>query len=258
MKPWAIIAAGLFLSLALYLAFTLMPAGTLAPASNLTAGRECATDADCGKTGFTGVYTCRGESVFGEYATRVCSQAGGGGSVCTVLTGMEYVVNCPQPLECKEGMSECQTRPTTTTRPRDYGSEYTPIPVITTTTTIPNAACMRDESCGIDHYGKPYCTASGHAVRDYIRYKCQNPGTYAAKCSREKTTYLVDYCGSSQACIRGECVEKSRLSWYCIREDCCATDFSLCEGPSADFLPFLVKGRYNSSYVPEHNTTIYQ
>ncbi|MDD5111732.1 MAG: hypothetical protein PHG85_04255 [Candidatus Altiarchaeota archaeon] len=257
MKPWVVLAVGLSLSIVLLLAFILaVPTGTTTPGTTQPARQECAADTDCGSTGYTGVYKCRGDSIFGEYVTRICTPTAGGGRACTSVGGAEYVEYCPTPLECKDGKGECQTRPTTTTRPLVYGSEYTLAPRITTTT-IQGTECARDESCGIDHYGKPYCSSSGHSVRDYITYTCQNPGTYASRCTREKVTYLVDYCGSTQSCIRGECVEKRRLSWYCIREDCCATDFSLCEGASVDFLPFPVVGRYNSSYVPGHNTTIY-
>jgi hypothetical protein len=167
---------------------------------------------------------------------------------------MEFVDSCSDEEECVTGLGECQRKTTTTTMKKII--EHERPAVIATTTTLVNVTCFRDSNCGLDRYGKPYCTTSGHSVRDHIHYKCLNPGTYSSKCVKEKKSYLVDYCGVGEACIRGECVDKTQLGWYCLREDCCATDYSLCEDYPIKMLPFPIRGE-NETYTMEHNMTIY-
>jgi len=218
---------------------------------------ECNSDAECGISGFTGIYDCRNNNVYGEYRIYMCAKIDDQTSKCAKVRSMELIASCDETEKCVPGSSECMVKASSTTTTL-LSVQITVKPVVMTTTTlVENITCFRDSNCGLDHYSKPYCTSSGHSVRDYVTYKCVNPGTYGSKCSREKKAYLVDYCGYGEACLRGECVDKSRLSEYCLREDCCATDFDLCGNYSVQLLPFPVRGTYNNSFVEEHNTTIY-
>lgn len=248
-------AAAVLLSVVLYFILTTLLENPPAVVND-SGGLSCSLDSDCGVSGYTGSYFCRDSSIFGEYVTRLCL-AGNSGFKCVNIASVEYVDACVEPEECIPGLSECRRKATTTEPTRPPAVQEYVIRSPATTTTLSGVVCVRNSSCGFDHYGKPYCAVSGHAVRDYVTYVCLNPGTHASKCMRERKTYLVDYCGVGEACIRGECVDKNRLDWYCIREDCCATDFSLCEGYPVRFLPFPIRGLQNETYYLWHNTTVY-
>jgi len=253
-----ILAASILLSGLFYLMLSPLTADQQSgpTAKNMSPLFECSSEADCGRPAFTGLYACRGGNVYGEYSSYVCV-ADDSGSKCVQLLTMEYVRNCIEPQECVPGLNECRTERSTTIAYTPAVTYTQPARLPSSTTTLSDVTCVRDTNCGIDHYSKPYCTTSGHSVRDYITYTCLNPGTYSSQCTRQKKTYLVDYCGFDQACIMGECVEKRYLSWYCVREDCCATDFSSCGNYSVQFLPFPIANLKNETYTLEHNTTIY-
>jgi hypothetical protein len=258
----ALVALAAFLSAALLLlmlpVFNVPLVAVNSSGKNVSAMAHCGLDSDCGVSGFTGIYACRNSGIFGEYVTRLCLKAGGADSGCAVFTSMEFVSVCFEPEECVPGSGECRRKATTTVVSRLVAPQSYYASLSTTTTTLSDVACVRNTSCGIDHYGKPYCSGSGHAVRDYVAYACLNPGTHASRCTREKTTYLVDYCGAGEACVMGECVDKRHLDWYCVREDCCDTDFSVCADTPVRFLPFPVRGFDNGTYYLWHNTTVYQ
>jgi len=254
-KVW-MLGIAVLLSGMLYVSITLMLEYSPEPATAEVkpTASECDSDKDCGVSGYTGDYTCRENSIYGEYIVYMCAKQEGL-SKCIKVRSMEFVESCTDGEECIQGLGECQRKTTTTTTIKKRVEHENP-GVIATTTTLTDVTCFRDSNCGLDHYGNPYCTTSGHSVRDYINYTCQNPGTYSSKCIKERKTYLVDYCGFGEACIRGECVDKNRLEEYCLREDCCATDYSMCEDYPVKMLPFPIRGE-NETYTMEHNTTIY-
>jgi len=84
-------------------------AGTVpAPVTDGHDVRECSSGEECGVPGFTGVYACRGDNVFGEYVTYICFAAGNS-SKCVEVTSMEYIKNCAREgRECVSGLRECQ------------------------------------------------------------------------------------------------------------------------------------------------------
>ena len=167
---------------------------------------ECSIDSQCGTLGLTGNYECRGQSIFGEYKVYVCANQATPESKCVEIRTMEFLKNCENIGECINGVSDCEIRTTTTVYiPTEPSTKRTLPPYETTPTTRPtNVKCMKDSNCGFNHTSQRYCS-NGHAVVDYIGYKCTNPGTYAARCSSEKTTYLVDYCGTGEICLFGKC-----------------------------------------------------
>jgi len=252
-----IVVVGIVLAGALYVLLSPAFSGNAPAADNAPELRLCNSDSDCGASGYTGLFVCKGDSIYGEFVAYVCVASGRGGAQCAQLSSMELVRACTQDEECEPGVKDCRKKPpqtTTTLFEVDYN--YAPLPS-GPTTTLSDVTCARNATCGLDHYTAPYCTTSGHAVRDYIVYLCLNPGTYSSRCVKERTTYLVDYCGYNEACIQGECVDKSLLKWYCVNKGCCDTDISKCAGASVDFLPTPVRGLKNETYTLEHNTTIY-
>ena len=256
-----VLVAGLLLSALLFI--ILVPSFMDSAPSNsdeeILNTSECGSDMDCGVSAFTGFYTCRDDQIYGEYLTRLCIQDKNLVYKCVEIRSMEFIQTCFHPDKCVPGLSDCEMETTTTYATIVLPTYTTPEKtyMATTSTTLSDVTCVRNSSCGIDHFGKPYCTTSGHSVRDYITYKCHNPGTYSSRCTREKKTYLVDYCGVGEACIQGECVNKNNLEWYCIRDDCCATDFSLCGDYSVQFLPFPIRGLHNETYYLDHNMVIH-
>jgi hypothetical protein len=249
-----IVTFGIIVAGVLYVLFTPAFLGT-PPQGNNASVRACNSDGDCGASGYTGLYACKGNSIYGEYAARICVSSGQDSAKCALLSSMELVHTCSGDEECEPGFKDCRLKPNQTTTTL-FEVEYVEIPPSSgPTTTLSGVVCVRNSSCGLDHHTKPYCTSSGHSVRDYIAYACLNPGTYASRCVKERTTYLVDYCGYNEACVQGECVDKSLLKWYCMNRGCCDTDISKCTG-SVDFLPLPIRGLKNETFTLEHNTTI--
>jgi hypothetical protein len=82
------------------------------PATEQSAGGQgvygCISDEECGVSGFTGVYACRGDNVFGEYVTYFCASAGNK-TACMQFTSLEFIKNCAREgRECASGLRECQ------------------------------------------------------------------------------------------------------------------------------------------------------
>jgi hypothetical protein len=254
-----ILAVAVLLSAALYLILVPIPGLTNAPTTTLenrSLVKLCSSDVSCGISNYTGYYECRGGSIYGEYVTRLCASSDIYGSQCVEFKSMEFIRNCIDDEECVTGKSDCYRKPSSTWPSTVPSSVKHYPPTIVPTTLSSGVTCVRNSSCGFDHYSKTYCSSSGHVMKDYIVYKCLNPGTYSSRCTSQKTTYLVDYCGSGQACVRGQCVEKKNLNWYCVRSDCCATDISLCGNYSIEFLPFPIRGLHDETFVLNPSQTI--
>ncbi|MFH1126458.1 MAG: hypothetical protein V1703_04990 [Candidatus Altiarchaeota archaeon] len=226
----AILVTAFLLSGVLYLALRDIGNDTTPPSENESYRPPlCNTDSDCGISGSTGIYKCNGDSILVETIKSTCFGGGSPNAKCVQITDSDFIKKCTGDFECIDGQGDCLKKMVSTTVTTLPTAQYeTPKPRITTTT-LSDVTCSRDATCGLDHYSKLYCSKNGHVVNDYVKYKCLNPGTYASRCTREKTTYLVDYCGYDEICAQGQCIDKRDMDWYCFTEDCCDTDISQCE-----------------------------
>lgn len=63
--------------------------------------------------------------------------------------------------------------------------------------------CFRDLDCGDDKFfGDLYCSNRG-VIRDYKEYICINKGTASARCIKDVSSKLIDYC--IEDCENGQC-----------------------------------------------------
>ncbi len=69
--------------------------------------------------------------------------------------------------------------------------------------------CSSNSDCGIDGFSGPnFCSQSGDAVGNLIKYLCNKPGTFESFCSSSVETKVVDDCSSFEICNNGICQDK--------------------------------------------------
>jgi len=218
---------------------------------------------ECPQLEFTGEYSCMNGNVVMLYNKYFCNQINEVYSECTEYNFARIIDICDYGEKCIEGYNECQPESTCSNGIKDYNEEGVdcgnlcgPCPSCDDgiknqgETDIDcggpckscNAECYNDTDCGTSHYGFKYCR-NGTPARDYISYKCINPGKRNAHCSFVTNTEFVGYCNPYTTCIRGECIDKSKLRTVCIRKDCCDTDFRRCDDP-------VLSGRFPTRYMP--------
>lgn len=70
----------------------------------------------------------------------------------------------------------------------------------------PEIICSLNSDCGEDGYlGEDYCS-EGNAVRDYVTYTCNNPGTEESFCSDVTAPEIIEECDFG--CEEGICLEE--------------------------------------------------
>ncbi len=230
--------AGLFLALAFLLAllFAASSTGGAAAVSSTTTTfpaadppkvvlPECIIALDCGVDGYAN-YTCWRDYVVREYVSYWCDGAGRPNSTCVSYSRLEPADMCGVEEMCVEGLSSCAPRTGCDDGVMDYGESGVdcggrcgPCPgcsdgwqnggeegVDCGGPCRPcEVRCVSNASCGMLSRGRPYCGPDGSVYRDYLSYYCVNPGAFSSYCVREKTIWLVDYCGPGNACVDGSC-----------------------------------------------------
>jgi hypothetical protein len=76
----------------------------------------------------------------------------------------------------------------------------------TSTSTTVAPECFLNSDCGVDgvKITRDYTCYDGDIHRQYIRYRCSNPGTSSAKCVGREVIELIRNCGVNEHCIDGE------------------------------------------------------
>ena len=132
---------------------------------------NCASDLQCGYTGYINQTYCFGNSVWKEFQAAKCIDAGLPTSYCQInITNFEL-------QDC--GWGTCQQN----THAYCY---YPPIKI----------ACTDDSGCGADFFSANYCLDSDVA-RDFTDNSCLNQGLPSSTCSMIKTSEVVQDCGTS-------------------------------------------------------------
>ena len=219
---------------------------------------------DCPQLEFTGGYTCMDGNIVMVYNKYSCNHVTERYSECTKHNFTMVVDICDYGEKCVLGYNECLPESECGNGIKDQnedgidcGGSCGPCPTCDDRiknqdeTDIDcggpckscNAECNNDADCGTPHYGFKYCY-NGSSVRDYISYKCINPGKRNAYCSFVKNTEFIEYCNPYTTCVRGECVDKSKLRTICMRKDCCDTDFRRCDDN-------VLSGTFPTKYKPE-------
>ena len=118
--------------------------------------------------------------------------------------------------------------------------------------------CTSNLSCGLPHWGEPFCGEDGSIYRFYLTYECRLPGTYDSFCVHYKGTFMSEYCGPDNPCVNGVCNNTDDRSFFtvppyiCKQGEPCSTDgriYTTCRGSKC----FDVKTMYSEvPGVPGH------
>jgi len=167
---------------------------------------NCASDADCGFTGFIGEEYCSlNNDVYKNYQTVVCHNPGTLNSFCEIDASPELINECSD--VCLEGAcitcitnSDCSDNNSTTedvcinpATPQSY-CQNTPIQI----------TCSQNSDCGTNGLiGEPICSGL-NITQNFKSFTCLNPGTPQSSCTSSTTPQVQETC--SEACVNAECV----------------------------------------------------
>ena len=136
----------------------------------------CSSNSQCGSNGFTGSTFCQGNSVYQNYITYACNNAGTANSYCSNSTAAQLKTSCTGSQTCNNGACVDQS-----------------------------TACSSNSQCGTNGFtGLPFC--QGNSIyQNYITYTCNNAGTSNSYCSNSTASQLTTSCTGSQTCNNGSC-----------------------------------------------------
>ncbi|MFH0863404.1 MAG: hypothetical protein V1875_10325 [Candidatus Altiarchaeota archaeon] len=236
---------------------------------------ECVIDLDCGITGY-GDYICEKNFVVRDYHIYRCVGVGSRNATCVNETKRDAYDLCRPDEVCEPGKRICQPLlPLLVQKPVYANCDYDDL-ICQCSNGIKDVGetgvdcggsckscvieCVSNSSCGIPRWNPPYCGGDGSVYQDYVAYACVDPGTIDSYCRHDRTTRRSDYCGPTNVCVRGRCVDdddrepyayldgghfgsnRTRLSqeYVCQVGDSCYTldqGFSTCVGTSC----YLIK-----------------
>ncbi len=136
----------------------------------------CNSNSDCGTSGYTGSPFCQGSSVYQNYKTYTCNNAGTAISACSDSVTAKLKQACSANQICQSGACVDQ-----------------------------NITCNSNSDCGTSGYtGSPYCQGS-NVFQNYMTYTCNSAGTANSYCSDSSTSQLKQTCSGNQTCSNGVC-----------------------------------------------------
>ncbi|MHA2023686.1 MAG: hypothetical protein ACTSWQ_08510, partial [Candidatus Thorarchaeota archaeon] len=179
---------------------------------------NCASDTDCGYTGFLGQEFCSRNNVYKNYRTAICHNPGELESHCDLDVVSNLISECAN--VCIDGTciachqdSDCDDADSLTidtchypSTPESYCSND-PIKV----------ECGYDSDCGTNQWlDGDYCIDLD-IFRDYKTYTCLFPGTSISECTFEVNPILQEQCADT--CIDGSCEDIT-----CYQDSDCGTN----------------------------------
>jgi hypothetical protein len=186
----------------------------------------CVIDLDCGFSGYDNT-SCSGLFVSQEYHTYKCVGAGSLNASCANETRNDILDWCRPDEECVPGKYICQPKVIITDAQACGGINGPCLSCGNGIKDIDEAgvdcggpcrpchvACVSNESCGIPRWGPQYCKADGSVYQDLVAYSCANPGTYDSFCKQNRMTRRTDYCGPTNPCMGGRCVDDADREPY--------------------------------------------
>jgi cysteine-rich repeat protein len=165
---------------------------------------NCASNPDCGFTGFTGSEFCLSDNVVKNFQNATCINPGTTQSSCSVIINPFTLQHCPGAcllgtcIACDQN-SDCNDNNSTTVdtcinpgTAQSYCSNQ-------------HVICSANIDCGTNGFiGSPFCSSQGDSVRTFVNYTCNNPGTTQSSCSSTQQNQLIQDCLSS--CLNGACI----------------------------------------------------
>jgi len=166
---------------------------------------NCASDDDCGFTGFTGEEFCSDRDVMKSFHNSTCLDPGTLESACLVTDEDRIIEECSELCidgQCSEATcsldEDCEDfNPLTFDECINPGTiisecRYTPI------------NCASDNDCGFTGYvGEEFCSADD-IYKNYQTAECINPGETLSYCDLDVTSQFIDACDF--ACLEGACI----------------------------------------------------
>ena len=170
-------------------------------------GINCASNSDCGTTGFIGQEFCSLDDVFKNRQTATCVNPGTGASSCQISVVSERIqdcsgsctagscIVCSSNAQCSDGNSNtvdtCVNPGTAQSR-----CEYTLAQAI---------ACSSASECGVnDFVGAASCSANS-VVQSFRTFSCVNPGTSGSFCTSSSVVQTKAVCLNTEQCVTGTC-----------------------------------------------------
>ncbi|MEK6800549.1 MAG: hypothetical protein AABY05_01320, partial [Nanoarchaeota archaeon] len=170
---------------------------------------NCASNLDCGSTGFIGTELCSGNNVSKNFQTALCKNSGSKESFCEINVEQRNLdmcdfacfqgtcIRCDSNADCNDNNSNTKdtcvnpgTRESSCKNdPKDLGDVF----------------CSSDSDCGSSTVlSAPFCS-----VKDVnqlvLRWHCNNPSTTTSYCSSMVDKQFVRTC--SQFCTNGQCID---------------------------------------------------
>lgn len=168
---------------------------------------NCASNLDCGFTGFLGNEFCSQEDVYKNYQTATCNNAGTLLSSCTLSVNATLTAQCDYActdatcIRCDEN-SDCKDN--------NNNTADTCIMPGTVQSYCQNnetkITCFENSDCGIDGFiNSAYCSQN-NITKDFKAYTCNNAGTPQSFCSNNISKITQEICDFE--CSNGQCITK--------------------------------------------------
>ncbi len=177
---------------------------------------NCASDVDCGFTGFTGNEFCSANDVFKNFQNATCTNPGTLLSFCADSIEQKLINQCP--FACSSGTCiRCDSNLDCNDNNNSTADICNNPGTIQSSCGNDIIVCSSNSDCGVDGFvGSDYCTTN-NVTRNFQTFTCNNPGTAQSSCSSNVTQNFVQEC--SGICSDGQCADRT-LSCSLINGNC--------------------------------------
>jgi len=167
---------------------------------------NCASNSDCGFTGFLGQESCSGTNIVKTFQNATCSNSGTLQSFCTVTQQQKVLEHCDK--ICVNGQclnTACASNlDCGDSNPLTYDQCVNPGTVISECRNTP-INCASNIDCGSTGYvGNEYCSSDRNVSKNFQTADCVNPGQLHSYCDVSIEQQFLNRCDF--ACYNGACI----------------------------------------------------
>ena len=167
---------------------------------------NCASNNDCGFTGYLGEEFCSGTNIVKTFQNATCFNPGTLSSSCTITSQNRILENCPDICidgSCIETVcsldSDCNDF-----NPLTLDECIYPGTVISECRST-QIECLTDSDCGFTGYiGDKYCSSDDIIFKNFQTADCVNPGQTISYCDLSVEQEFINEC--TFACFDGSCI----------------------------------------------------